>query len=147
MTLLFAILTSILYAALTIVLYMIGGQISQKIRRWALPPLQAAVTLLLAWLLQLTLWLSPVQLLDMIGYDLGDKNEWLKGLVSSIPCLVAICILHTNWWLLVLIPVITVSYIPDLPRLGKLWEYDILGRDLLRSSVGAASWILVVWLR
>ena len=147
MTILFAILASIIYASITIVLYMVGGQVTQKIRRWILPPIQAIVIVLLVWLLQLTLWLSPVQLLNMIGYDLGDKRECLKGLVSSIPCLVGICILHTNWWLLVLVPIITVSYIPDLPSLGKIGKYDILGRDLLRSFVGAASWLLVVWLK
>lgn len=135
------------YLLITIFLYMLGGQTQLWMRRWILPVIQSGLTYILSIFLNLSWVVLLPPLIDMVGFDIGDKKELLKGAISGIPIIIGIIIFHTNWWLLILYPIVTFSYLPDFPSLGKIGKYDILGRDLFRSSIGSVCWLLVVFLK
>jgi len=145
-------LLSVIFLLMTVFLYCLGGQTMLWTRRYLLPTLQAALTLVLGFYLGIPWYISLVPLLWMASWVLPAGKNWLTdllmGLEASVPIIVGIGLFHTNWWLLGLIPAICGLFVPDLPATNiKGTPYQIEWRDVLRSGMVGAVWIAVLVLK
>lgn len=142
----------------TIVLWLLGGQVNKALRRFALPTTLAVLSVARIFLKDTKRWWLGLLILlyipilsigygidSALGKLLGGK-EWLVRLVygfaCALPVLIILVITHM-WYKIACIPVLIGVF--EL-RLGsiKIGNYDLLLEDLVRATtLGACiTWVI-----
>ena len=138
-------MSKLLIYLITVVLWMLGGQVWKGFRRFLFPILSGIFLAQKRKSFKQLLVAIPLMLVTSVGYGVDSvimklfKHEWLVRLVySSIVCLVFCIALPYNSMFDVVCRVIsvTVTTVAFQLRLGgfKIGKYDFLFEDFFRAS-------------
>lgn len=149
-------LLSLTFFMTSLILYLLGGQWRNWIKRYLLPVSQSLMILGLTFLVNTNHWVS-LALLGYIGVWLigettiekwGIKSNKLDyaiyGLIASIPILAGFGILHTHLWFLGLIPLVSGLFVLDFGVWASWGKTQLLSCDVIRMSAIAGSWLIMV---
>ncbi len=124
---------------LTILFFMLGGQINKLFR-----PIGVPLSIILCSWSWYALSALPYGITLTLGYGENSKlMKWLKseqkvrivcGLLDGIPVLIAVLLKH-HWWALVGIPAIVAVECVRMGSWGKVGKYDILPVDIFRGAI------------